>query len=43
MYLAGMIMMAWNLVKTARAGKAVDGTTTWPSRPGAPQRGCRSR
>jgi len=25
MYLTGMIIMAWNLVKTARAGKAVDG------------------
>ncbi len=27
MYFTGMCMMAWNLVKTARQGKAVDGTT----------------
>jgi cytochrome c oxidase cbb3-type subunit I/II len=27
MYLGGMILMAWNLIKTARQGKAVDGTT----------------
>ncbi len=28
MYLAGMVLMAWNLVRTARAGRAVDGTAT---------------
>jgi cytochrome c oxidase cbb3-type subunit I/II len=28
MYLTGMVMMAWNLWATARAGKAVDGETT---------------
>ena len=28
MYLAGFILMAWNLLKTARSGKAVDGEIT---------------
>ncbi len=28
MFLSGFILMAWNLYKTARAGKAVDGETT---------------
>jgi len=28
MYLAGFVLMAWNLVKTARLGKAVDGEVT---------------
>ncbi len=28
MYLAGMVLMGWNLVRTARAGRAVDGTAT---------------
>ncbi|GHG63153.1 cytochrome-c oxidase, cbb3-type subunit I [Comamonas sp. JC664] len=36
MYLVGFVMMAWNLWKTARAGKAVDGETTIVVEPPAP-------
>jgi cytochrome c oxidase cbb3-type subunit I/II len=40
MYLAGFVMMTWNLVKTARAGKPVTVTTEVAvEEPGAPQPG----
>jgi cytochrome c oxidase cbb3-type subunit I/II len=37
LYLAGMILMAWNLWKTARQGKAVDGSVDVVVLPRAPQ------
>jgi cytochrome c oxidase cbb3-type subunit I/II len=39
MYLVGFIMMAWNLWKTAAAGKAVDGETTVVVEDQAPEAG----
>src|SRR6185503_3910715 len=37
LYLAGMLLMAWNLWRTARQGRAVDGEATVVVAPSAPQ------